>query len=49
MIALTADVANPQHVVGVAVQRRVPLGLEGRQVRTARAHVIEQHDPEIAG
>ena len=35
-----------EHVLRVAIERRVPLGVVGAEVRASRAHVVEQHDPE---
>ena len=39
-------VADGEHVLRVAIERRVPLGVVGAEVRASRTHVIEQHDPE---
>ena len=45
-VQLAADLP---YVVRVAVQGRVPLLPPGREVRAARTHMVEQHDPEPLG
>jgi hypothetical protein len=41
--------ADLEHVGGVAVQGRVPLGPVGAEIRPAGPHVVEEHDAVRVG
>jgi hypothetical protein len=43
-VELTADLEN---VLGVAVERRIAIGIPGRQVGATEAHVVEEHHTMI--
>jgi hypothetical protein len=42
-------VADLEHVIGVALQRRIAVAAEGSNIRAAGADVIEEHDSVAVG
>ena len=46
-VAQVERVADVEHVLRVAVERRVALGVVRREVGLARADVVEQDDPVV--